>query len=205
MGLLGQNITSDENLVWVTKTHYPHAIPGDKPFKAEKMLVIARNPIDVIVSFANLLNTHSHSLEVNERYDVDRPDFWGPWVSGMIAEIKANHADVLSESASQIPTFFLRYEDLKLNPEPILVAMFCFLLEVDSLEGTLCLRKIKEVASSGFTNKTAYALKSNSMNLCRNRHMYSAQQLSMMRDELSDMISFWEYNKGKTCFFYGVE
>ena len=62
MGLLGQNITSDSNLVWVTKTHYPHAIPGDKAFKAEKMIVIARNPLDVIPSFANLVNTHSHSL-----------------------------------------------------------------------------------------------------------------------------------------------
>lgn len=62
MGMLGQYITSDSNLVWVTKTHCPHAIPGDKAFKAEKMIVIARNPIDVITSFANLVNTHSHSL-----------------------------------------------------------------------------------------------------------------------------------------------
>ena len=27
----------------------------------------------------------------------------------------------------------------------------------------------------------------------------------MMRTELSDLLSFWEYNKGKTCFFYGLE
>jgi len=62
MGLLGQGFTCDDNLVWVTKTHYPQAIPGDTPFSAQKMLVIARNPIDVIPSFANLTNTDSHSL-----------------------------------------------------------------------------------------------------------------------------------------------
>ena len=26
-----------------------------------------------------------------------------------------------------------------------------------------------------------------------------------MREQLGDMISFWEYNKGNTCFFYGAE
>ena len=62
MGLLGASITSDSNLVWVTKTHYPSSMPGDKAFKAEKMIVIARNPLDVFPSFANLMNTHSHSL-----------------------------------------------------------------------------------------------------------------------------------------------
>ena len=44
------------------------------------MIVIARNPIDVIPSFANLANTHSHSLEINEEYHVDFPDFWDKWV-----------------------------------------------------------------------------------------------------------------------------
>ena len=57
MGLLGQNITCDSNRVWITKTHYPQDIPGSAQFKAHKMIVIARNPIDVIPSFANLLNT----------------------------------------------------------------------------------------------------------------------------------------------------
>ena len=57
MGLLGQNIVADDRTVWITKTHYPQDIPGSANFKAHKMIVIARNPIDVIPSFANLLNT----------------------------------------------------------------------------------------------------------------------------------------------------
>ena len=169
------------------------------------MIVVARNPIDVIPSFAHLNNTHSHTLVVNERYDVDFPEFWEQWVTGMTAEIKANHASVLNDITSQIPTFFLRYEDLKLDPVPVLEALFSFLLDVDSLEGTLCQRKIREVAAGGFSTKTAYTLKSTSLNLCRNRSMYSPQLIAMMRHELKDMISFWDYNKGSTCFFYGVE
>lgn len=101
------------------------------------MIVIARNPIDVIPSWANLMNTHSHSLEVIERYDVVRADFWGPWVAKVTKQLKENHEQVL-EIASEIPTFFMRYEDLKINPEPVLTDLFCFLLDVKSLEGTLC-------------------------------------------------------------------
>lgn len=64
MGLLGQDITSDSNLVWITKTHWPKHLPGTRNFTAEKAIVIARNPLDSIPSFANLMNTHSHSLQV---------------------------------------------------------------------------------------------------------------------------------------------
>ena len=112
MGLLGQNITCDSNKVWITKTHYPQDIPGSAPFTANKMIVIARNPIDVIPSFANLVNTHSHSLEINEQYHVDFPEFWANWVTQMTQNIKDNHEGVL-ELAAAIPTFYLRFEDLK--------------------------------------------------------------------------------------------
>lgn len=57
MGLLGQGHTCDSNRVWITKTHYPQEVPVSTPFTANKMIVMARNPIDVIPSFANLVNT----------------------------------------------------------------------------------------------------------------------------------------------------
>ena len=63
MGLLGQNIVSDSNMVWITKTHKPMDTPNSRPFNAQKMIVIQRNPIDVYPSFFNLFNLDSHSLE----------------------------------------------------------------------------------------------------------------------------------------------
>ena len=89
--------------------------------------------------------------------------------------MRENHSKVLSDAAAKIPTFFMRYEDLKLKPEPVLTDLFCFMLDVESLEGTLCERRIKEVTATGFQTKTAYALKSTSTNLSRNRYMYSAE------------------------------
>jgi len=87
----------------------------------------------------------------------------------MTENLKLNHEQVMSDIASQIPTFYMRYEDLKLNAEPVLTDLFKFLLDMDSLEGTVCERQIKEVTASGFSDKAFYALKSTSPSLCRYR------------------------------------
>ena len=47
--------------------------------------------------------------------------------------------------ARKIPTYLLRYEDLVLDPEPHLIELFQFLLEVPSIEGTLVEKRIKDV------------------------------------------------------------
>ena len=79
--MLGQGITCDSNRIWITKTHIPCDVPNnDSPFKAHKMIVIARNPIDVIPSFALLTNTKVHSLETNEQLHVDLPEWWDKFV-----------------------------------------------------------------------------------------------------------------------------
>ena len=84
MGLLGQNITGESDRVWITKTHKPMDTPNSKDFHASKMIVIARNPIDVIPSFANLVNTDSHSLETNEQYHIDFPEYWQKWIESFV-------------------------------------------------------------------------------------------------------------------------
>ena len=146
MGLLGTGITSDTNRVWITKTHYPLARPDCTPFSANKMVVLARNPIDVIPSMANLMNTQSHSLEINEQYDVDFPEIWWEWVAKISTILKTNHDEVYEDLArNALPTYFMRYEDLKLAPVTVLEELFCFLLDVPSIEGTVVERRIQEV------------------------------------------------------------
>ena len=67
MGMIGEEVVSDENLVWITKTHYPAPL-FKKKFNAQKMIVVVRNPIDVFPSFASLMNCCSHSLVPCESY-----------------------------------------------------------------------------------------------------------------------------------------
>ena len=56
----------------------------------------------------------------------------------------------------------MRYEDLKIKPKETLEGLFCFLLDTESIKGTIVEQRIAEVSASGFTTKTAYALKDTS-------------------------------------------
>ena len=80
MGMVGEETVTDSNLTWITKTHWPMKGGGFEKFHAQKMIVIVRNPIDVIVSFANLFNTFTHSMVPEQSYSVDLPEFWNKWV-----------------------------------------------------------------------------------------------------------------------------
>lgn len=70
-GLLGEQ-TFGDNSIWVTKSHYPWMQMSHAPFAVEKVICIARNPIDVIPSFCSLSYLQSHTLEP------DRP--WSTFV-----------------------------------------------------------------------------------------------------------------------------
>ena len=91
-----------------------------------------------------------------------------------------NHEIVLNSVAKKIPTYFMRYEDLKINPKPVLDGLFCFLLDVPSIKGTAVETRINELTKSGFEGKTAYKLKNTSLNLSRSNHMYTQAQLDLM-------------------------
>ena len=41
----------------------------------------------------------------------------------------------------------MRYEDLRLNPEPVLMEVFRFLLDVESLEGTVVEKRIQDICA----------------------------------------------------------
>ena len=51
--------------------------------------------------------------------------------------MRYNHDEIVNNFAKQIPTYIVRYEDLLTDPEPILDELFRFLLDVDSIEGTV--------------------------------------------------------------------
>ena len=45
------------------------------------------------------------------------------------------------------------------DPEPVLFALFKFLLDVDSIEGTVIEKRIRQIAAQGYKSKAVYALK----------------------------------------------
>ena len=58
-----------------------------------------------------------------------------------------------------IPTYYVRYEDLCVNPEPVLTEVFCFLLEVPTIEGTVVEKRIADYCAKGAAAASIYKLK----------------------------------------------
>lgn len=58
-GLKGEYIA--DNRAWIIKAHHPMLLPGVIKFNSDKVICCVRNPLDVILSFASLGNTMSHS------------------------------------------------------------------------------------------------------------------------------------------------
>ena len=194
MGLLGTYHVSDDRTVWITKTHYPGGFGSEAHFNAQKMITVVRNPIDAIPSFANLSQLKSHSMATVEKYDTDLPEWWDAWVDAMAKRMAENHELIMGSVACQIPTFVVRFEDLRLDPARALTDLFCFLLDVPSIDDTIVEQRIRTVTRRDPSQqKTVYAMKSTSKSLSRNADMYSEAQLKKLQQTLRDYIHFCGY------------
>jgi hypothetical protein len=110
-----------------------------------------RNPLDVLVSFASLSNTMSHSGQPDYSYDKDYPVWWDWWVKDQ-AKSFAKYFDVLLKHCNKEgrnPIYITRYEDLVDQPEKELTDIFKFLLDMDDLTGTNAERRVKEIIAMG--------------------------------------------------------
>ena len=141
-GLAGEETVSHENLCWITKTHWPANTPfGSEVYKAQKCISVVRNPIDVIVSYSYLKNTLSHSHVTVEKPNEVDPVWWDGFVTKTAEAMRLTNLEMQRQVIPAIPTFYMRYEDLILDPLLVLTELFCFILEVPSIAGTVIDRR----------------------------------------------------------------
>ena len=74
---------------------------------------------------------------LNEEFHKEFPEWWAEFAKAVAEHMRYNHDEIVNNFAKQIPTYIVRYEDLLTDPEPILDELFRFLLDVDSIEGTV--------------------------------------------------------------------
>ena len=87
----------------------------------------------------------------------------------------------------------MRYEDLVLNPTSVLSDLFCFLLEVSSIKGTIVEKRIADIVTSE-KKPTAFELKINSKTgLNGQNYMYSEAQQEMIKRECRDWLYYFNY------------
>ena len=79
-----------------------------------------------------------------------------------------------------------------MNPQSTLKDLFCFLLQVPSIEGTVLEARIDAVTQSNNAGYT-YKLKSKSDSLSRNRGMYSDEQIEQMKVAMKNYLLFFGY------------
>jgi len=139
-----------DNSTWIVKTHYP--LTQDKPqqFTADKIIYLTRHPIDVFPSFLSLIITQAHSIEPKRPWNEYK--VWRKFIDYHIGTFK-RFDEYIRKQAEKTPTFFMSYEQLILDPEPAVKDLFCFLLDVKSIEGTLVEKMVTKVTSKG--NKEA--------------------------------------------------
>ena len=77
-GLKGEAIVDDR--VWIVKTHHPARTQKCLSFTASKIVVLVRNPLDVIFNYANQVNTMTHELKPEYAYGKDFPEWWNWWI-----------------------------------------------------------------------------------------------------------------------------
>ena len=87
----------------------------------------------MIASMGLLVNLNSHSATTTVPLSEADPIWWDAFFK-RIAEAHKICVDAMSEQVeAKIPTYYIRYEDLVLNPEPVLMELFSFLLDVESI------------------------------------------------------------------------
>ena len=143
--LAGEETVSHDNLCWATKTHWPADSPlGSTRFKAQKCISVVRNPIDVIASLCYLKNILTMCHVTNEKPNEVDPMWWDCFVTKTAESMSRSTLEMNRTVVPTIPTYYVRYEDLILEPLSTLCELFCFLLEVPSIVGTVVEKRIQD-------------------------------------------------------------
>jgi len=144
MGLAGEAIVDDT--CWVVKTHSPWLLPMIPMFKCNKIIVVVRNPVDVLISWLNLRSMLNHNVKAPFDYEIEYPKWWDWWVRHSCDIFATWYKLVLEDCRNRrVPYCFIRYEDLVNDPEAEYVNIMRFFLGKKDLTGTNAERRIKEV------------------------------------------------------------
>ena len=164
------------------------------------MIKIVRNPLDCLLSYAHMAATLTHSATPKEQYDRDLPEFWAAWIDLMGVGMQDDFDLIINSQTpvtSLIPTFVIRFEDLKADPIPVVKDLFKFLLDTPSIEGTVLEKRIEEKCGLKSKPEAIYKLKPKSGNN-QNAHMYSEQQIATLKKQLKDFLYYFGYTNHPT-------
>lgn len=177
MGLKGEYIIDDR--CWVIKAHHPALMPMVKQFDSSKVICCVRNPLDVLVSFATLANTMSHSAVPEFNYAKDYQEWWNWWLRTQIDNHVKYFETMLRHclKENKNPIYIVRYEDLVKDQTGEMNGLMKFLLDTDDLTGTNAERRLQQMKEMGGKASQSYKLKASTGKFNVNAPMYNEEQI----------------------------
>ncbi len=185
-GLQGEGI-SDER-VWIIKSHFPERL-GDSEFKAEKVILLVRNPLDAFDSLFNMIATGSHNLSIADSEYTQFRKLWEQFVEDETNIWEHFHHFWLR---CPLPVYIVRYEDLLFQPHDTLLSLFRFLLNVKQLKGTLIDQTIREHLTA-YSGSTSLVYRPRVGKFNAHFHHYSEEQLLILKERLKDLLKKFGY------------
>ena len=177
MGMKGEDIVDDT--VFVVKTHSPWCMPFAPKFFANKAVCVVRNPLPVFVSWVNLLALCNHNSPSPFEYETEYPEWWNWWIHDCAEMMRRWYAHTMHDSRlRQIPTLYVRYEDLVSSPEREMRDIMRFILGVDDIKGTNAERRVNEVVKLGHDATKTYPVKESSKQFNSAARRFNDEQIS---------------------------
>lgn len=194
MGLKGEYITDDTT--WIVKSHHPYKMPFSLDFNVNKVVIIVRNPLDVIISYACLANTMNHSTKPKFNFHEEYAEWWNDWVR-LNAESMKRFFNMIFEEVrtKKYDVHFCRYEDLVNKKQEELEGIMKFLMEIEDIEGTNCQQRCKEVAEAGLAASQSYQLKKTTGKFNASEHMYTEEQKKYLHEQLAEFNHYFGYTQ----------
>jgi hypothetical protein len=137
MGLAGEGLV--DKRVMCIKTHYPERY-GKTKFGAERCVLLVRSPLDCMTSLFNMVCSGSHDQSIADSDFEKFPAQWNEFIEQEVSVWKDFHNFWLK---TKVPVHIVRYEDIVLNPAQTLEELSCFLLNIETVEGTRIKHYIK--------------------------------------------------------------
>jgi hypothetical protein len=96
------------------------------------------------------------SGQLAEDFAKDVPTLWNEFIRGFTDMINAYHSHMMLEISEHVPVYYVRYEDLLLEPKATLEGLWCFILNRESIEGLNIQRRIQAVVDMGHKSTVTY-------------------------------------------------
>mmetsp|Transcript_4774 Transcript_4774/g.8183 ORF Transcript_4774/g.8183 Transcript_4774/m.8183 type:complete len:135 (+) Transcript_4774:591-995(+) len=115
MNLVGEQIV--DGLVWVAQSHNqvvePPLSAQEMKIQCLKMIVVGRNPFDLLISLANYQLTLTHTAEVKNDIAIEHPEYWDNHIRTHVPQIFEFFKFIFEYQRNRkLPIYFVRIEDL---------------------------------------------------------------------------------------------